>query len=214
MTIARRILLLAGAVPLVLVALGVLNHLELARIESRSRFVASTVARTAGMPCSRAMIAGWASMPPPSATSAPAWPNATVQLEWVVGHTSTSPGRSRDSSDSVRTTRTGPVWTPGDTGTPRRPSPSEPPVGGASSPFSAQNISSMTRRIGAGRPRMSGSGTTGGPTTAGPGCARTQAISARPRLVASIAVMFSGRGGRPVPTRAMNCSRSSRARGL
>src|SRR5215813_2985689 len=42
MTIARRILVLASAVPLVLVALGVLNHLELTRIESRSRFVAET----------------------------------------------------------------------------------------------------------------------------------------------------------------------------
>ena len=40
MTIARRLLLLAGVVPLVLLALGVLNHLELGRIESRSRFVA------------------------------------------------------------------------------------------------------------------------------------------------------------------------------
>ncbi|HET9314357.1 MAG TPA: response regulator, partial [Vicinamibacteria bacterium] len=39
MTIARRLLLLAGVVPLVLVALGVLSHLELNRIESRSRFV-------------------------------------------------------------------------------------------------------------------------------------------------------------------------------
>src|SRR5262245_58368249 len=39
MTIARRIVLLAGAVPLVLSALGVLTHVELARIESRSRFV-------------------------------------------------------------------------------------------------------------------------------------------------------------------------------
>ncbi len=39
MTVARRLLLLAGVVPLVLVALGVLNHLELGRIESRSRFV-------------------------------------------------------------------------------------------------------------------------------------------------------------------------------
>src|SRR5262245_577822 len=42
MTIARRIALLAGAVPLVLVALGLLNHVELARIESRSRFVVET----------------------------------------------------------------------------------------------------------------------------------------------------------------------------
>jgi hypothetical protein len=40
MTIARRLLLLAGAAPLVLVALGVFTHLELAAIESRSRFVA------------------------------------------------------------------------------------------------------------------------------------------------------------------------------
>ena len=40
MTIARRILLLAGTAPLVLIALGVLTHLELARIESRTRFVA------------------------------------------------------------------------------------------------------------------------------------------------------------------------------
>src|SRR5512134_2203504 len=40
MTIARRLLFLAGVVPLVLLVLGVLNHLELARIESRSRFVA------------------------------------------------------------------------------------------------------------------------------------------------------------------------------
>src|SRR4029453_6542667 len=40
MTIARRLLLLAGAGPRWLVALGVLMHLELARIESRSRFVA------------------------------------------------------------------------------------------------------------------------------------------------------------------------------
>src|SRR5262245_34456044 len=39
MTIARRILILAGAVPLVLIALGLLNHFELARIESRTRFV-------------------------------------------------------------------------------------------------------------------------------------------------------------------------------
>src|SRR5262245_55225475 len=39
MTIARRLLLLAGVVPLVLLALGVLNHLELASIESRNRFV-------------------------------------------------------------------------------------------------------------------------------------------------------------------------------
>src|SRR5262245_28486920 len=40
MTIARRILLLAAATPLVLVALGVFNQVELARIEGRSRFVA------------------------------------------------------------------------------------------------------------------------------------------------------------------------------
>ena len=40
MTIARRILLLASATPLVLIALGVLTHVELARIESGSRFVA------------------------------------------------------------------------------------------------------------------------------------------------------------------------------
>jgi signal transduction histidine kinase/DNA-binding response OmpR family regulator/HPt (histidine-containing phosphotransfer) domain-containing protein/HAMP domain-containing protein len=39
MTIARRILLLAVTAPLVLIALGVFNHLEVARIESRSRFV-------------------------------------------------------------------------------------------------------------------------------------------------------------------------------
>ena len=42
MTIARRILLLAGTAPLVLIVLGGLTHLELARIESRSRFVAET----------------------------------------------------------------------------------------------------------------------------------------------------------------------------
>src|SRR5512134_826655 len=42
MTIARRILILAGAAPLVLVALGALTHLKLAAIESRSRFVAQT----------------------------------------------------------------------------------------------------------------------------------------------------------------------------
>jgi PAS domain S-box-containing protein len=42
MTIARRILLLAGAVPLVLIALGILDHIELAVIESRSRFVVET----------------------------------------------------------------------------------------------------------------------------------------------------------------------------
>jgi signal transduction histidine kinase/DNA-binding response OmpR family regulator/HPt (histidine-containing phosphotransfer) domain-containing protein len=39
MTIARRILLLAAAAPLVLLALGVLNQTELSRIETRSRFV-------------------------------------------------------------------------------------------------------------------------------------------------------------------------------
>jgi HAMP domain-containing protein len=42
MTIARRILLLAASAPLVLIALGVLNHTELSRIESRSRFVVET----------------------------------------------------------------------------------------------------------------------------------------------------------------------------
>src|SRR4029079_4175272 len=42
MTIARRILILAGAAPLVLLALGALTHLDLARIESHSRFVAET----------------------------------------------------------------------------------------------------------------------------------------------------------------------------
>ncbi|HEY7409226.1 MAG TPA: response regulator, partial [Vicinamibacteria bacterium] len=40
MTIARRILLLAAVSPLVLISLGVFSHLELKRIESRSRFVA------------------------------------------------------------------------------------------------------------------------------------------------------------------------------
>ena len=40
MTIARRILLLAGVTPLVLIALGVLNQTELGSIEQRSRFVA------------------------------------------------------------------------------------------------------------------------------------------------------------------------------
>jgi signal transduction histidine kinase/CheY-like chemotaxis protein/HPt (histidine-containing phosphotransfer) domain-containing protein len=40
MTIARRILILAGATPLVLVALGVVSQSELHRIESRLRFVA------------------------------------------------------------------------------------------------------------------------------------------------------------------------------
>src|SRR5262249_61941216 len=40
MTIARRILLLAAAAPLVLVALGVLSQIELSSIEARSRFVA------------------------------------------------------------------------------------------------------------------------------------------------------------------------------
>src|SRR5262249_48954695 len=39
MTIARRILLLAAATPLVLIALGALNQIELGGIESRSRFV-------------------------------------------------------------------------------------------------------------------------------------------------------------------------------
>src|SRR6185503_16640014 len=42
MTIARRIVLLAAAAPLVLVALGAFTHLELARIERRSRFVVET----------------------------------------------------------------------------------------------------------------------------------------------------------------------------
>jgi signal transduction histidine kinase/CheY-like chemotaxis protein/HPt (histidine-containing phosphotransfer) domain-containing protein/HAMP domain-containing protein len=42
MTIARRILLLVGLAPLILAALGLLTHAELARIESRSRFVAET----------------------------------------------------------------------------------------------------------------------------------------------------------------------------
>jgi two-component system sensor histidine kinase/response regulator len=42
MTIARRILFLAAVPPLVLVALGVLNHVELAHIESRNLFVART----------------------------------------------------------------------------------------------------------------------------------------------------------------------------
>ncbi len=40
MTIARRILLLAGVTPLVLIALGVLNQIEIGSIERRSRFVA------------------------------------------------------------------------------------------------------------------------------------------------------------------------------
>src|SRR5262245_27098125 len=40
MTIARSIVLLAAATPLVLIALGVLNQTELAGIEERSRFVA------------------------------------------------------------------------------------------------------------------------------------------------------------------------------
>ena len=40
MTIARRILILAGATPLVLVALGVVSQSELYRIETRLRFVA------------------------------------------------------------------------------------------------------------------------------------------------------------------------------
>ncbi|HEY7515514.1 MAG TPA: MCP four helix bundle domain-containing protein, partial [Vicinamibacteria bacterium] len=39
MTIARRILLLAGATPLVLVTLGVFNQIELARVERRNRTV-------------------------------------------------------------------------------------------------------------------------------------------------------------------------------
>jgi len=39
MTIARRIILLAATVPLVLIALGLFNHFELASIESKSRFV-------------------------------------------------------------------------------------------------------------------------------------------------------------------------------
>src|SRR5688500_7781499 len=42
MTIARRILLLAAATPLVLVALGVFTQVERAAIESRSRFVVET----------------------------------------------------------------------------------------------------------------------------------------------------------------------------
>ena len=42
MTIARRILLLVGLAPLILAALGLLTHVELATIESRSRFVAET----------------------------------------------------------------------------------------------------------------------------------------------------------------------------
>src|SRR5262245_28461304 len=40
MTIARRILLLAAATPLVLLALGALNQFELGNVEERSRFVA------------------------------------------------------------------------------------------------------------------------------------------------------------------------------
>jgi two-component system, sensor histidine kinase and response regulator len=40
MTIARRILLLAGVTPLVLIALGALNQIDLGSIEERSRFVA------------------------------------------------------------------------------------------------------------------------------------------------------------------------------
>jgi PAS domain S-box-containing protein len=39
MTIARRILLLAAVTPLVLIAIGVLNQMEMGRIEGRSRFV-------------------------------------------------------------------------------------------------------------------------------------------------------------------------------
>ena len=39
MTIARRVVLLAAATPLVLLALGVLNQTEISRIETRSRFV-------------------------------------------------------------------------------------------------------------------------------------------------------------------------------
>ncbi len=40
MTIARRILLLAGMPALILIALGALNQIELGDVESRSRFVA------------------------------------------------------------------------------------------------------------------------------------------------------------------------------
>ena len=43
MTIARRILLIAAAAPMVLVALGVFNQIELAGIEDRSRFVSERV---------------------------------------------------------------------------------------------------------------------------------------------------------------------------
>jgi len=42
MTIARRILLLAAVPPLVLIALGILNQIEMARVEKSARFMAQT----------------------------------------------------------------------------------------------------------------------------------------------------------------------------
>src|SRR5579884_1250553 len=78
------------------------------RSPSERRRVASPVARTAGMPYSRAMTAVCDSTPPPSVTTAPDRRNSTDHGGDVVGATSTSPGRNLANSVSSRMTRTVP----------------------------------------------------------------------------------------------------------
>nr|WP_259299887.1 hypothetical protein [Streptomyces aurantiacus] len=93
--------------------------------------VASSRARTAGSPSSRATIAAWESRPPVSVTTAATTPNNGVHAGSVVRHTSTSPDRTRPKSPGPRTTRTGPTAQPGLPGTPVRTVPVPSPAGSA-----------------------------------------------------------------------------------
>ena len=75
---------------------------------SRSTLVAVRVPTTQGTPSSRATMAVWQVMPPPSVTRAEARRMAGTQSGLVIGATSTSPSSRRDQSSGVSNTRTTP----------------------------------------------------------------------------------------------------------
>jgi hypothetical protein len=84
------------------------------RWPSCSVVVAMPVPTTHGTPSSRATIAAWQVMPPPSVTTAAARRMAGTQSGLVIRATSTSPSRSRAPSSGEPSTRTSPDAEPGE----------------------------------------------------------------------------------------------------
>lgn len=89
-------------------------------LPSRSTVVAFRVPTTAGIPNSRAMIAGCDSAPPLSVIRPARFENSTDHTGEVIGQTSTSQGWSLWNSDSFLITRAGPREVPGDAAIPVR----------------------------------------------------------------------------------------------